>query len=948
MKHIPIYLALCVVLSIHGRAQYLLVNQAMTLTGSGYVSVPYAGAFNADLNQTGMLSIDAWVNPTVLSGYQTIVGNDYVTGYYLGITPSGQVRFYPRGGTLYDSPGTIAANTWTHVGVSFNARKGDVRVYINGVLNGSTTIASGGVGYVTSGDLRIGADRQSGSPAYYFTGRIDEVRIWNAEINFSSAAGLLYKVPHAVYNGLHGADLAAGWRLNGNADGIDGQYGGSASGSGVSFSGTSLPPHYTRIGALLTNVQPLTAAGTQDYFTIPHDASVSLLQNYTLECWVKPSSTNGSTSYQTFISKSSIYMNQWTYWLGLNKSTGKVRFVPNGDFADGLESTPTLTTGVWTHVAARYTVSGNSRIAQIFINGAPAGSKSYSRNATANQLPVLIGRSDASAMPGNGYGYSGVIDEVRIWNSARSDDEIANNHRLELSGSVAGLVASYHFDGDVLDASGTGNDGFHTLAPSSIAYFLDASDLPPRPTITVIAANGGETWTIGSMRTIQWSASNLSKVKIELSRDNGATYAEVLTPSVNASPGSLNWVVTGPETDNARIRVTTTTSTSVADESNTSFRIIQPPPVLLVSPSSLVFAAPQAGAAPPPQKLYISNTGGGTLNWTADVGITPWIAVSPTAGSSNTDSLEVTITDTNLPEGSYNATITFGGNASNIPVSVPVTYRVTKKQIVSISGRVLSPAGAPLAGVEIGVFGSISASSSTDGTGFYIVPGLPADSYNVIPSSPFYDFAPPTRSYPSLTGDVTDANFTATAKRGKVMLRWREGWNLVSFPVIPDITDLKLLLPACELPAYLYSAAKGYEETSTVQFGRMEMWIKFKGSDSAEVQGLLLPAVQKIVSAADGGWHLIGVPSGPVDVSAMTQSPSGIIGQMYEYDPWLGYIPPVGGVLRPGRAYFMRAMGDGSVRVAAIRLFSPWVPLPTLRYPSADVLRDYPPAPPRE
>ena len=90
--------------------------------------------------------------------------------------------------------------------------------------------------------------------------------------------------------------------------------------------------------------------------------------------------------------------------------------------------------------------------------------------------------------------------------------------------------------------------------------------------ITVLTPNGGETWPIGSTHAIQWSFSGISgNVKIELSRDGGATWTTLSNSTANS--GTKNWKVTKPATTQARIRVSSVNSSSVADTGNTNFTI---------------------------------------------------------------------------------------------------------------------------------------------------------------------------------------------------------------------------------------------------------------------------------------------------------------------------------------------------------------------------------------
>jgi hypothetical protein len=92
--------------------------------------------------------------------------------------------------------------------------------------------------------------------------------------------------------------------------------------------------------------------------------------------------------------------------------------------------------------------------------------------------------------------------------------------------------------------------------------------------ITVTAPNTGVNWTIGSTRNITWTH-NLgtgSTVNIEISRNGGASWATIAAGVANAgaTSGSYSWVVTGPSTTQARIRVS---SGSASDVSNVNFTI---------------------------------------------------------------------------------------------------------------------------------------------------------------------------------------------------------------------------------------------------------------------------------------------------------------------------------------------------------------------------------------
>lgn len=97
------------------------------------------------------------------------------------------------------------------------------------------------------------------------------------------------------------------------------------------------------------------------------------------------------------------------------------------------------------------------------------------------------------------------------------------------------------------------------------------------PTIAVTAPNTNVNWTIGSTRTIAWSH-NLGAaetVDVEVSRDGGVTWSAIGTavPNTANASGNFSWVVTGPATTAARVRVRWTFDGTVLDISNVNFRV---------------------------------------------------------------------------------------------------------------------------------------------------------------------------------------------------------------------------------------------------------------------------------------------------------------------------------------------------------------------------------------
>jgi hypothetical protein len=92
--------------------------------------------------------------------------------------------------------------------------------------------------------------------------------------------------------------------------------------------------------------------------------------------------------------------------------------------------------------------------------------------------------------------------------------------------------------------------------------------------VTVLAPNGGEAWTVGTVQTVRWTG-NLGKretVDIQLSKDGGATWSTVLAAKVDK--GSHNFTLDGSwVTESGRVRILWSRNTAVSDQSNANFTV---------------------------------------------------------------------------------------------------------------------------------------------------------------------------------------------------------------------------------------------------------------------------------------------------------------------------------------------------------------------------------------
>jgi outer membrane protein assembly factor BamB len=175
----------------------------------------------------------------------------------------------------------------------------------------------------------------------------------------------------------------------------------------------------------------------------------------TIEAWVKPV----STAYcQTIVGNNY----KISYWLGI--CGGKIRFYPHG-VGSAVEGTGSLPAGAWSHIAVTY----NGKFRRYYINGVldlNSGENPGAITPGEVNQPLEIG---ADMM--GGYYFGGRIQELRIWNVARTGQQIVTSMNQFVGGPMAGLVAEWPFAGNTDDPAG----GHNGVGVDVAYYSLDVA-----------------------------------------------------------------------------------------------------------------------------------------------------------------------------------------------------------------------------------------------------------------------------------------------------------------------------------------------------------------------------------------------------------------------------------------------------------------------------------------
>ena len=287
----------------------------------------------------------------------------------------------------------------------------------------------------------------------------------------------------------------------------------------------------------------LSFDGSNDYVAFPSSSTIDNLGigSFTMEAMINgtlsgtKSIIRKTSDYNLFIVSGKMVAEVWT--------AGKL--VPSS-WQKWTGST-TIADNTWTQIAAVW----NGTSFTFYINGVVEPTTNSSGNVSGTEN-LNIGKSANYGEP-----FSGMIDEVRIWNIARSQSAIQNTMGSSLAGNEAGLIAYYNFNAGTAGSDNTGittltdnsshsNNGTltsfaltgtssnwvsHSIITSGLILNLDASNTTSYP-------GSGTVWT-----DLSGSSNNMSLL-------NGASYDSsnrnsILFDGVNDYAGKSSAISTG-------------------------------------------------------------------------------------------------------------------------------------------------------------------------------------------------------------------------------------------------------------------------------------------------------------------------------------------------------------------------------------------------------------------
>jgi hypothetical protein len=329
-----------------------------------------------------------------------------------------------------------------------------------------------------------------------------------------------------------------------------------------------------QVGSSL-NFQP---AGSPDFVTVPNSIGTNSLvggNKITVEAWVNPSTTAGlgciignyrtpSNSLQFLLRRTNNYF-EFFVGTGVGASyTGA--FSPAGS----------VLTNTWQHLAGVY----DGTLISLYVNGSLSGTATANHVFAATTNSIILGVNSLSE------NFQGSVDEVRIWNTNRSQCQINTFKSCEIPTNSTNLVANYHFNqgvaasnnatvttlidattngfnGTLTDFSLTGTtsnwvasaavvNGFTTTAPPPNVGFTSSTGLTictSGSSLTALTGTGAATytWSGGISNSVTFTAGGPLSYTV-IGTAGGCTNSAVANyTAITCSPGAaLNFTNSTP------------------------------------------------------------------------------------------------------------------------------------------------------------------------------------------------------------------------------------------------------------------------------------------------------------------------------------------------------------------------------------------------------------------
>ncbi len=460
---------------------------------------------NGDVATTGSGGITNFI-PLITKGRGGVGSGTNDVNYVLGIdADSGVLIADFEEGAAGTTPGAnhpvsgitpILSNVWYHAAVTYDGSSWNL--YLNGALETGLSVGEPPrFDSVLAAGLGTTFDATN-NPDGFFSGVMDEVRIWN---HARSPAAIASNVFVQI---LSATGLVSRWSLN-ETNGFT-----AANSINVAIPGTLVNgPVWAQGSPFAVLTGGLYFDGVDDQVAFGPAPSLGAT-NFTIETWFKklgpgvttttgtggvgdaiPLVTKGRGEADNPSGGTNVDMN---YFLGI-RASDNILFADMEEGAGGtapssnhiIVGTTPILDDVWYHVAATYNGTWS-----LYLNGMLQSSVFVGQPPRADSIQHAgLGSAYTSVGAAEGF-FNGVLDEVRIWNYARSATEVTNSKNIEITSAV-GLLGRWGLnESNGLVAANSANPSVPGVLSNGPIWTAGAPlnpNLPPTVVLTT-PANG--------------------------------------------------------------------------------------------------------------------------------------------------------------------------------------------------------------------------------------------------------------------------------------------------------------------------------------------------------------------------------------------------------------------------------------------------------------------------
>jgi VCBS repeat-containing protein len=438
-----------------------IIGARANATGSNILTLDGAND-HVTITHDAALNVANW---TIESWFQTSAHGDTnagrivskaaagANGYALLISEGKLLAATNGSGTpVITSPNTYNDGAWHHTAATFNGST--LKLYVDGALVQSGAVTSTPV--QDTNNLTIGHFKDGGNAAIqHFNGNIDEVRIWSTARSQVEIQQTLYEKAAGTETGLiaqysfdNDNPASSGTVDNGQGTAaLDGTLTNGATISPVTTTNASpinvaAAPVIGPSGNVL-NVNDVNGNTTRDDMSATF-ADGTITNAVTIESWVKFDRANVQENFMALLTANTVGGSANPRYVVIKLATGQLQFfVQDDDGSIGGSVTTTakvVDTEVWHHISTTYDAATD--LAKIYVDGNEVGSGTV----TDFTLNTGVVQNFSAGSDNGGFAFDGQMDNVRVWDAARTVDQVREGMAQSYDYDTTNLIAQYTFD----------------------------------------------------------------------------------------------------------------------------------------------------------------------------------------------------------------------------------------------------------------------------------------------------------------------------------------------------------------------------------------------------------------------------------------------------------------------------------------------------------------------